>query len=171
MLPLAPFQPARAQAPNVAQPTGITVTVANVGAAATLKGFRLDLYVDPVALQQPGPVWNAIAPSGKAWVLGMPLLPGQSIVLGTTLLDDPADPAAVYSNWPGWFVPPGAHTLYAQVDPFGGLGGLVVELGELDNLLGPVGVTVNPSGVPVHGGVSGSFRLDPRPTPDPGMER
>jgi len=157
--------------PNVAQPTVISVTIANTGTVAAPAGFWIDLYVDPDDVPQPGQVWNDIAPFGKAWVLRTPLLPGQSIVLDTTMPDDPTDPAAVYSNWPGWFVSPGAHTLYAQVDAFGGLGGLVVELDELDNLFGPAGVTVNPSGAPVHEDVFGSIRPDPRPTPDPGMER
>ena len=131
----------------------------------------MDLYVDLAAMPRPGQVWIAIAPFGKASIIRRPLLSGRSIVLDMTIPDDPIEPATPYRNWPGWFVSPGSHTPLAQVDPFGGPGGLVVELGELDNLFSPVGVAVNPSGAPVHGGVSWSFRLVPRLTPDPGMER
>ncbi len=130
--------------PNVNQSTTISVTIANIGAGVANPGFWLDLYVDPTGVPQPGQVWNDVAPVGKAWVLRVPLAPGQSITLDTTMPDDPSDPGATYSNWLGWFTSPGAHTLYAQVDVFSGPAGLVVELNEQDNLFGPSSVTVNP---------------------------
>ena len=148
-------------APLAGQATIISVTIANSGTAPAGAGFWIDLYVDPASAPQPGQPWNEIALFGKAWILLTPLPAGQSITLDTTMPDDPADPGAVYSNWPGWFTTPGAHTLYAQVDSFGGAGGLVVELSELDNLFGPLGVTVGVSGtLAIQPGVT---RIDPRP--------
>jgi uncharacterized repeat protein (TIGR01451 family)/fimbrial isopeptide formation D2 family protein len=133
-------------APLAGQATIISVTIANSGTAPAEAGFWIDLYVDPASAPQPGQPWNEIAPFGKAWILRTPLPAGQSITLDTTMPDDPANPGAIYSNWPGWFTTPGAHTLYAQVDSYGGAGGLVVELSELDNLFGPLDVTVSGSG-------------------------
>ncbi len=154
--------------PVVNQPTIISVTIANSGTASAGAGFWIDLYVDPTGVPQPGQPWNNIAPVGKAWILRVPVPPGQSITLDTTMPDDPNDPSAVYSNWPGWFASPGAHTLYAQVDAFGGPNGLVVELSESDNLFGPMGVTVNPLGSFTSGDEAiDTPPLDPRPAHGP----
>ncbi|HEY4688986.1 MAG TPA: hypothetical protein VIK33_06720 [Anaerolineae bacterium] len=154
--------------PVATQSTLISVTIANTGPATAPAGFWIDLYVDPSGVPQPGQPWNETAPVGKAWVLRSPLLPGQSLTLDTAMLDDPNDPSAVYSNWPGWFATSGAHTLYAQVDSFGGANGLVVELSELDNLFGPLSVVVNAAGSIVAGeNTPGVPPLDPRPTPNP----
>ncbi|HLF26908.1 MAG TPA: hypothetical protein VJG32_11275 [Anaerolineae bacterium] len=154
--------------PAAQQATVISVTIVNSGTATANAGFWVDLYVDPAGVPQPGQPWNELAPTGKAWVLRTPLAPGQSITLDTRMPDDPNNPAAVYSNWPGWFDAAGPHTLYAQVDAFGSANGLVVELSESDNLFGPLGVTVTASGSTLTSeNVLDPPVLDPRPTTEP----
>jgi hypothetical protein len=133
--------------PAVGQSTRIYVTLRNLGTSAITDDFWVDLYVDPVTTPSINVLWNEIAPFGKAWVVRDDIAGGATLVIHSDQPDDPLNPDDVYSNWPGWFVSAGEHTLYAQVDSYGLDYGLILEDDEADNVTGPQRVTVDSSGV------------------------
>jgi uncharacterized repeat protein (TIGR01451 family) len=134
--------------PVVGQPARMYVTLHNSGNSAVTGDFWVDLYVDPTETPTINVLWNDIAPYGKAWFIHQDIPAGGTLVIHTDQPDDTADPDAVYSNWPGWFVTSGEHQLYVQVDaygPYGQMTGMIQEEDETDNVAGPVIVTVTAS--------------------------
>jgi uncharacterized repeat protein (TIGR01451 family) len=131
--------------PAVGQPARMYVTLHNSGNSAVTGDFWVDLYVDPSEIPTINVLWNDIAPYGKAWLIHQDIPADGTLVIHTDQPDDAADPDAVYSNWPGWFVTSGEHQVYVQVDsfdPYGQMTGMVQEENENDNVAGPVTVTV-----------------------------
>jgi uncharacterized repeat protein (TIGR01451 family) len=131
--------------PTVGVATRITVTLHNTGTTPISDDFWVDLYVDPTTVPTVDVLWNDIAPFGKAWLIHQDIPGGGDLIIHTDQPDDPADPESVYSNWLGWFVSPGAHTLYVQVDAFGLPAGEIAETDETDNVYGPQTVNVKPN--------------------------
>ena len=130
--------------PAVNQPAVVTVVVRNSGTAAIAEDFWVDLYLDPTLTPTVGVIWNSIAPYGKAWLVTTDLAPGATVALRSDEPDDPTNPDARYSNWPGKFLTAGSHNLWAVADSYGGPTGRVVETTEADNVFGPLFVTVTP---------------------------
>jgi hypothetical protein len=128
--------------PQAGQPTEVRVTIKNTGTADVVSPFWVDLYINPSEQPRPNRIWPDISRYGVAWrVYG--LVAGDTITLSTRQPDDPHDPASRYSNFTT-FAPSGAHQLYALVDSFadGQSLGIVEEVDERNNLVGPVEVTV-----------------------------
>jgi Flp pilus assembly protein TadG len=119
-------------------PLTFTVGVRNIGAAAANSLFWVDLYTDP-ALEPPTPS-DLSSGASVAWAAVSSLPENQAISL--TVL------------YPEGFVTTGDHRAYALADSWD----QVLESDELDNVGGPLTVTVALDGVPP----------SPTPTPTPG---
>jgi len=141
--------------PVAGEPVTLTVTIANVGQVAITDRFWVDLYIDPDPAGFPitvNKVWNDLCQYGIAWYVYIsptdPLEPGETLVLDSLHPDDPTNPDAIYSYFPGTLAV-GDHTLYALVDSWNEASslGLIVEADEGNNLLGPVVVTVGVTSV------------------------
>lgn len=89
--------------PAVGQLAIITLTIKNIGEAATTRDFWADLYLNPTVTPTQNLTWNEIGEWGAAWRVYDSLAPGESITLTTQATDDPRAPEDVYSHWPGYF--------------------------------------------------------------------
>jgi hypothetical protein len=132
------------------EPVAFTVTITNVGDAATEAGFWVDLYLNPTApptFNQPWYDMCGLEPChGIVWGVSEPLAPGESITLTSTVSSYEAD----YTRWPGWLAS-GTTDVYVVVDSWNCdsetgqcvAGGAVEESDETNNLthLGGLEVT------------------------------
>jgi hypothetical protein len=96
-------------------PVTVTVTITNVGTAATATGFWVDLYRNPTAPPTVNQMWYDLcgpAPChGSAWAVDTLLAPGAQITLTTTVTSYAPDS----TRWPGWLAA-GTTDLYLLVD-------------------------------------------------------
>jgi hypothetical protein len=118
-----------------AGPVAITVTIGNHAGVEIATGFWVELFVDPPTV----PTINSIAMVdgvGAFWYV--PRL-GAHELLSLTL----EDVDGRYTNF-GGSLPAGRHELYAYADAYNpeGEAGLVSEVDEANNLLGPVTVQI-----------------------------
>jgi uncharacterized lipoprotein YddW (UPF0748 family) len=113
-------------------PVTVTVAIRNCTGVEVQNGFWVELFVDPSTV----PGINSIAGQGAFWYV--PSLGAQETL---TLAPEDADP--LYSTFEGRFSS-GRHELYAYVDVYHTEGevGLVSELDEANNLLGPLIVEI-----------------------------
>jgi hypothetical protein len=118
-----------------AGPVAITVTIGNQAGVEIETGFWVELFVDPPMV----PTINSIAMAdgvGAFWYV--PRL-GAHELLSLSL----EDVDGRYTNF-GGSLPTGRHELYAYADAYNpeGEAGLVSEVDEANNLLGPVTVQI-----------------------------
>lgn len=129
--------------PQAAQPAEVRVTIRNAGTADITEPFWVDLYVDPSSTPQVNMLWSNLSTSGASWrVYG--LRAGETRTLSTHSPNDPLEPGKNYSNFAG-FVSAGSHQLYVLADSYAqnSPNGVVPEMNEQNNLLGPITVTVS----------------------------
>jgi hypothetical protein len=113
-------------------PVTVTVVIRNDAGVEVQNGFWVELLVNPPGV----PSVNSIAGQGAFWYV-----PGIGARETLTLALEDADRR--YSDFDGRF-PPGRHEVYAYVDAYNTEGevGLVSEIDETNNLLGPMIVEV-----------------------------
>jgi hypothetical protein len=132
------------------EPVAFTVTITNVGDAATEAGFWVDLYLNPEQVPTANQPWYNVCGlepcHGIVWGVSEPLAPGESIVHTSRAPSYEAD----YTRWPGWLAR-GTIDVYVVVDSWNCgangeqcvAGGAVEESDEDNNLthLGGLEVT------------------------------
>jgi hypothetical protein len=131
------------------EPVAFTVTITNVGDAATEAGFWVDLYLNPTQAPTANQPWYdmcGLEPChGIVWGVSEPLAPGESIIFTSTAPSYEAD----YTRWPGWLAR-GTTDVYVVADSWNCAsetgqcvaGGAVEESDEANNLTHLGGLTV-----------------------------
>jgi hypothetical protein len=131
------------------EPVAFTVTITNVGDAASAAGFWVDLYLNPTATPTVNQPWQDLCGlqpcHGIVWSVSELLEPGETI----TLTASEASYAADYTRWPGW-LESGMTDLYVLVDSWNcesetgacAPTGAVEEANEDNNLTHLGGLTV-----------------------------
>jgi len=131
------------------EPVAFTVTITNVGDAATEAGFWVDLYLNPTQVPTANQPWYdmcGLEPChGIVWGVSDPLAPGESIIRTSSAPSYEAD----YTRWPGWLAS-GTTDVYVVVDSWNCdsetgqcvAGGAIEESDEVNNLTHLGGLTV-----------------------------
>jgi hypothetical protein len=115
-------------------PVTIEVTVKNIGLLPA-RGFRVDLYVDPVRAPGAGELWHQLCDAsssgvdcmGGAWYVTQPLAPGESITLTSSVLVMDSQ----HSRWTGYLPTERAQRIYVRADSLPGIAAMG-EVGEVD---------------------------------------
>ena len=115
-------------------PVTLTVVIENRADVDAQNGFWVELFVDPQAV----PTINSIADQGALWYVA-------GLSAHETLSLDLEEADGRYRSFDGCFST-GRHKVYAYVDAYDSKGevGLVSELDEANNLLGPLIVEIGP---------------------------
>jgi hypothetical protein len=157
----------------LASSNAITVTIKNIGTAATANSFWVDVYINPSpAPTQVNQTWSSLGSRGAAW--GVTTAIAVNGVLTLTIGGPYYSPAN--SNIGGPLTP--GTPVYAQVDSFNGSTtyGAVLENHEIaggayNNITGPtasvlsLGAQTTPNPLPSAPGTSGLPPLPPREPP------
>ncbi len=166
--------------PTSADTVIITVTVQNIGNAATEEGFWVDFYIDPVPVPDETmgerrwhKLGSNVSPKkGIAWPVSTLLAPNESVVLTSHSAPGTIAPSETFSA--DWLDNPnfvsGTDDLYAFADSFDSSlvpAGEINERDESNNrdMIGSLGVLVTD---PQPGQTSPTNRSQPPPRPDMG---
>jgi hypothetical protein len=166
-LPLIMMTNAAAASPDlvvdnlVATGDSVTVTIKNVGSAAVMDAFWVDVYFNPTQTPAINRPWDTIASHGVVWGVTRSIPSGGTLTLTTN-----GDYYAPEYSSPSPL--PGGASVYALVDSinYNTTHGAVQESNEENNLFGPVtatdNVTEGAAGTVDHGQHSSGEDLPPR---------